>query len=293
MLNKDKPLVTIAIPTCNRAKTYLVKSLKSAINQTYSNIQIIVSDNCSSDNTEEVVKNFHDSRIEYFKQSENIGPVENTIFCIEKARGVYFLLLHDDDMVDEDFIATCMEAANYSSNVGIIRTGIRVIDGHGQVLSESLNKVKGLSLEDFFKGWIVGKTAWYLPNTLFNTNGLRETGGFRSKYSLVDDGIAISNLAYIYGRIDIEDIKASFRKHGNQITFQTNVMEWCDAYLFLLDRMCEIIKDDGNFRLEGMRFFCRLNYNRASHIKSYTKRLITYLKVYKKFKYVYSPVPYM
>ena len=75
-------LVTIAIPTYNRADNYLKQALSSALVQTYRNIEIIVSDNCSTDNTESVVKNFKDSRIRYFKQKKNIGPYKNFNFLL-------------------------------------------------------------------------------------------------------------------------------------------------------------------------------------------------------------------
>src|SRR4030042_2488708 len=125
------PLVTIAIPTYNRADGFLKEAIRSALNQTYSNIEIIVSDNCSVDNTTTVVKSFNDPRIRYFKHKENIGANNNFNFCVEQARGAYFLLLHDDDLIDDDFIDVCMKAAEYNTDIGLIRTGTRVIDSAG------------------------------------------------------------------------------------------------------------------------------------------------------------------
>ncbi|GJM30953.1 MAG: hypothetical protein DHS20C17_35880 [Cyclobacteriaceae bacterium] len=85
MFNPEKPLVTIAIPTYNRADTYLKHTLQSAKDQSYQNVEIIVSDNCSIDQTEKVVKEFDDPRIRYVKHSQNIGHYNNFKFCIEQA----------------------------------------------------------------------------------------------------------------------------------------------------------------------------------------------------------------
>src|SRR3972149_139084 len=123
MLSKTHPLITIAIPTYNRADLYLKQAIQCALNQTYSNVEIIISDNCSMDNTETVVKNFKDPRIRYFRQEKNIGGNNNFNFCLERAKGEYFLLLMDDDLIDSDFIETCMKGVNYDINIGIIRTG--------------------------------------------------------------------------------------------------------------------------------------------------------------------------
>ena len=294
MVNNVHLLVTIAIPTYNRADGYLREALASALNQTYQNIEIIVSDNCSTDNTKAFIKSFSDPRLKYFRHNQNIGANNNFNYCLEQARGDYFVLLHDDDLIDEDFVEICMRSANYAINFGIIRTGTRVIDSRGSVLSESRNRVGGLSTEEFFRGWFANKTSWYLCSTLFNTSRLREMGGFQSKLNLTPDGVAIVQLASRFGRIDVEDIKASFRKHPGEITFAVKVKDWCEDYLALLDLMCEVIDSDvGLVRSEGMRFLCRLNYNRANAIGSPIKRFRTYLMVFRKFDYRYSPLSYL
>ena len=284
MAHNSHPLVTIAIPTYNRANSYLKYSLQSASKQTYQNIEIIVSDNCSKDNTEEVVRNVNDPRIIYFRQSTNIGPNRNQNFCLEQAKGDYYLQLHDDDMIDNDFVELCMKAVNYSTNIGIIQTGVRVIDSEGNVMDETRNRMKGESIEEFFRGWFSAKTSWYLCNTLFNTQKLKAIGGF--PLSQTDDGIAITKLVK-FGRVDVEDVKASFRKHSEEITFAVKVKEWCEDYLYLLDQMCELIPDKNKvaFRNDGMRFFSMLNYNRARAVKSPFKQIISYLIVYRKYHY--------
>jgi glycosyltransferase involved in cell wall biosynthesis len=294
MPNNLDPLVTIAIPTYNRADYYLQQSLASALSQSYQNIEIIVSDNCSTDNTQAFVRSFSDPRLRYFRHDKNIGANNNFNYCLGQARGDYFVLLHDDDLIDEDFVEICMRSANYATNFGIIRTGTRVIDSMGSLLSESRNRVGGLSTEEFFRGWFANKTSWYLCSTLFNTSRLREMGGFQSKLNLTQDGVAIVQLASRFGRIDVEDIKASFRKHPGEMTFAVKVKDWCEDYLALLDLMCQVI--DGNVdlvRSKGMRFLCRLNYNRASAIGSPIKRFRTYLMVFRMFDYKYSPMDYL
>ena len=103
------PLVTIGIPTYNRADGYLKDAIESALNQTYANLEIIISDNCSSDDTGLIVESFNDPRIKYYRHNENIGANNNFNFCLKKASGIFFLLLHDDDLIDEDFVELCMD----------------------------------------------------------------------------------------------------------------------------------------------------------------------------------------
>jgi glycosyltransferase involved in cell wall biosynthesis len=290
MMNKTYPLVTIAIPTYNRADSYLKQALQCAVTQTYSNIEIIVSDNCSTDTTETVVKGCSDPRIRYFRHKKNIGANNNFNFCLAGAKGDYFLLLQDDDLIDRDFIDVCMETANYTTDIGIIRTGTRLIDSEGKVIAESTNNVVGFSTEEFFLGWFTSKTALYLCSTLFHIKRLREIGGFKSKHNLFQDVIAEVQLAARYGRIDIRDIKASFRKHHGELTFAAKVRDWCEDSLELLDLIYELASENkALIRSEGMRFFSRLNYKRASAVKSPVARFIAYMTVFKIFNYKYLP----
>jgi len=289
------PLVSIGIPTYNRAGSYLRYALRSAVNQTYRNIEIIVSDNCSPDNTESVVKAFDDPRIRYYRQTENIGPVKNRNFCLEQSRGDYFLMLLDDDLIDDDFISTCMNAVRYHTEVGVILTGMREIDSQGNVLSASRNMLGGCSTADFILGWFERKVPLYLCNMVFNTKRLKQLGGLHSKTNTgYDDVVACVQLAAKYGRVDICDIKASFRRHGSNIGDISHFSDWCEDSLYVLNVMCEVVPEHAAvIRNKGMAYFCFRNYSRVSGIKPPAERFHAYLSVYRTFNYHCSPIKFI
>jgi glycosyltransferase involved in cell wall biosynthesis len=115
----NQPLVSVGIPTFNRPSG-LRRTLEHICKQTYSNLEILVSDNASrSSETEGVVREFekHDKRIKYFRQSTNIGAIANFRFVLEKASGEYFMWAADDDEWDATFIETCLAAASPSCSV--------------------------------------------------------------------------------------------------------------------------------------------------------------------------------
>jgi glycosyltransferase involved in cell wall biosynthesis len=290
------PLVTIGIPTFNRADSYLKDSLKSAVSQTYSNIEIIVSDNASTDNTETLIKSFHDPRIRYIKQSENIGALNNANYCVEQARGEFFLLLHDDDLIDHDFIEVCMKAVNYRTDVGVILTGTRIIDEDGAIIREDTNKAEGLSTADFFMAWFDCKLPLYLCSTIFHAGRLKEIGYSSSKKHLYGDDVVLFQLAAKFGRKDIHDVKASFRKHTINYGLAASIVEWCEDSLYLLNVMCDLSGDSRELvRNRGLIYFCLVNYGyiRERQIRSGTERMRAYWFVYKKFEFAYSPVHYV
>jgi glycosyltransferase involved in cell wall biosynthesis len=291
------PLVTIGMPTFNRADSYLKDALKSAVSQTYSNIEIIISDNASTDNTEALIRSFNDPRIKYFKQSANIGGLNNANFCVEQAKGDYFVLLHDDDLIDNDFIEACMKAVDFRTDVGIILAGTRVIDESCRTKSETPNRVEGTSPSDLFLSWFDNKLALYLCSTLYNTKRLQDLGCFRSKKNLYEDNVALFQIAAKYGRKDVHEVKASFRMHSSNSGTAASISDWCEDSLYLLNIMCDLSGDKREIvRKRGMIYFCRVNYNyirRNRDLKSLAERAHAYWFVYKMFGYCCSPIYYL
>ena len=104
------PLVSIGIPAYNAEKT-IDACINSVLNQTYRNIEIIISDNCSSDSTAAICRKFADidPRINLVVQEENIGPVANFNYVLSRSTGTYFTWLAADDFKSPDFIEVNLE----------------------------------------------------------------------------------------------------------------------------------------------------------------------------------------
>jgi len=291
-----KPLVTIAIPTYNRAAKTLPAALRSALGQTYENVEIIVSDNCSTDNTEQVVREFG-PRIKYVRQTQNLGLNGNLNQCIDRATGDYLLLLHDDDLIDADFVESCIAAVGNATSVGFIRTGIRIIGSDGTVLSERPNLVtESSSVADLMLAWFRNETAQYCCNMLFNTRALREIGGFQSRNNLYQDAIAQVKVAALYGHAHVKEPKASFRRHDENAgaPSRAGISNWCEDSLQLVEVICSRAQDrEAELRQEAMRYFCLVNYLSVGQLKSRTQRLYTYPLVARHFNFAASPIPHI
>jgi len=109
---KAEPLVSVGIPTYNRPDG-LRQTLECITGQTYKNLEIIVSDNCSpGPETEAVVREFmaKDPRILYYRQDKNQGSTFNFQFVLEKATAQYFMWAADDDEWESDYIKQCVSA---------------------------------------------------------------------------------------------------------------------------------------------------------------------------------------
>ena len=94
-MSKEKTKVSVIIPTFNRSNL-ISRAIKSVLNQTFKDFELIVVDDGSTDNTEELVQSFHDTRIIYIKQ-KNQGPASARNTGILKSRGEYIAFLDSDD----------------------------------------------------------------------------------------------------------------------------------------------------------------------------------------------------
>jgi glycosyltransferase involved in cell wall biosynthesis len=292
-MTQSLPLVTIAIPTYNRAESFFPKALESALKQTYPNLEIIVGDNASSDNTEQIVKSMADSRVRYFKHPRNIGSNNNCNFCLQQAKGDFFLFLFDDDYIDQDMVEVCMSAIKGNTKVGVILTGAREVNEQGEVIIKCKNRATGESFEDFFLGWFAGRIPLFLCSTLYNTEGLREIG-FCSKTNMYEDVVCTAKLMAKYGRVDVPDIKATFRRHSTNLGSLAPIHEWCEDSLFLLDWLCRLAssKQDILWK-EGIRCFCIRHYGKARRVRTLNRRIRAYWTVYHSLRFSYSPISYL
>lgn len=119
----DGPLVSVIIPTYNRADR-VGEAIESALDQTYDNLEIIVVDDCSSDNTEDIVQGY--DKVRYVRNSSNQGAPRSRNKGVDEANGKYVNFLDDDDILYEKKVekqVTVFEASE-DPNLGIVTCGV-------------------------------------------------------------------------------------------------------------------------------------------------------------------------
>jgi len=136
------PLVTVGIPTYNRPEG-LERTLACITNQTYSNLEIIVSDNCSTNPDVLLVLQKYaelDKRVTYHIQKKNLSIVPNFQFLLDNASGKYFMWAADDDKWNNDFIDRCVQAMEKNNEVAISITTMDVFDKNNFFVPGKLNR---------------------------------------------------------------------------------------------------------------------------------------------------------
>jgi glycosyltransferase involved in cell wall biosynthesis len=135
MLNVSSfPKISILVPTYNRS-IYLKEALDSIFSQTFTNFEIIVTDNCSTDNTESIVRAYQDDRLVYLRSEYNVGAVGNYNRALRAAKGEFIYLFSDDDiMSDPNNLLFKVEILEKMPNIGLVHSTIVTIDKEGIVV---------------------------------------------------------------------------------------------------------------------------------------------------------------
>jgi glycosyltransferase involved in cell wall biosynthesis len=137
MPKKKLPLISVCIPVFN-GEEYILDCINSVLEQKFTNYELLIIDNYSTDGTSNIVNNINDERIRYIKNEVNIGSIKNFNKCIKEARGEYFLLLPHDDLL----LPSCLEQYLRKFDepkVGFAYSSIRAVDENGNTKFTKVN----------------------------------------------------------------------------------------------------------------------------------------------------------
>lgn len=177
------PLVSILIPVYNREKI-ISETITCAVNQTYPNIEIIIGDNCSTDNTWTILQEWaqKDVRIKIFRNEKNLGPVLNWKECIDRANGEYAKILWSDDLMSDTFVEHTLSL--FDDDTAFVLTGVRFFqsDINDTLHVSTYQKTSEYDAKDFiFNILILNKKGFFLSPgcALFRLDDL--------KFAYIDD----------------------------------------------------------------------------------------------------------
>ena len=228
---QNDPLVSICIPTFN-GELFIKNTLLSAISQNFPNIEIIVSDDSSTDRTCEIAEDIlRDCKFPFrVLKHARLGLVENWNFCIEEAKGKYIKFLFQDDHLESACVQKLVEVAERESNIGMVFSRRRVESvGGAMIPADTIDLHKGWSrLQRIQKGSDLLHDTKLLANpinkvgepttVLLNKELLKSLGGFDPNLrQLVDVDMwlrimMVSKVGFVDEQLSI------FRLHQGQAT---------------------------------------------------------------------------
>ena len=176
ILGKNNPLVSVLIGSFNREKL-IRRCLDSILNQTYENIEIIVVDDASSDNTISVLEKYvnnYPNQIQFIRNETNKGIAYNSNLSYSLAKGDYFALIGDDDeWHDQNKIAKQLNVFEKNSKLGIVSTFWNDVK-NGQILK----KHEPIIDKDYLGQILRGNGVYCGSTVLISRNAWKSVNGF-------------------------------------------------------------------------------------------------------------------
>ena len=183
------PLVSVCIPAYNSA-VYLKRTMESVLCQTYRNIELVVVDDCSKDNTLEVAEALKDPRIRIVKNEKNLGMTGNWNKCLAEAKGDYIKLICADDILYEDSIKKELRVLLAHPEVTLAMSDTALIDENGKRTGcfKRYPRAGLLDGKKIAKRALIFKSFFGAPcNTLFPRSSYEKAGGFDPRFPFILD----------------------------------------------------------------------------------------------------------
>lgn len=213
-MTAQHPLVTVIIASYNHGP-YIEESILSVVNQTYPNIELLVVDDGSTDDSVERIQRLQQAHGFDFRVQQNQGLTHTLNSCIARARGEYIAPFGSDDIMLPERIAIQVEYMADKPQVGICAGNIELIDSAGALYPEARQRrdvpFRRLDFDDMF---LERKPYPPAPTLLFRREALEKVGGFDPNIRLEDllIELKITHAGYYIDGLSV--VMARYRKHA-------------------------------------------------------------------------------
>lgn len=211
----DKPLVSVIIPTYNRDK-YLNKAIESVLNQTYSNIEILVIDDGSKNNYAEFICSKHSNCNYLFKNNGGLSSARN--YGITHSKGEFIAFLDDDDFWESSKIEKQIKVLVENNDIDCVHSAAAVVDENdnltGEIIGASKNKIHKRSGHVFWNAlcvWVVKSPTPLIRKSVFKNNML-----FDVEIKVGEDVDFYQRMFYRHKVIYIDEPLAFYREYNNE-----------------------------------------------------------------------------
>ena len=223
-----KPLVSV-IMNCFNGDKFLKRSVKSVLNQSYKNIELIFWDNLSTDKSEIIIKKFKDKRIKYFKSKKFLTLYNARNFAIKKAKGNFISFLDADDWWDKNKIKKQLDILKKNTKIDIVYSNYYIFNHYNKkkrLVSKNLLP-EGFITQNLLDNYRVGILTVLIKKKIF----LKEK--FNKNYNIIGDFDFIIRISEAKNFLCIQQPLAYYRVHANNYSTKNLNLQFFELYEWL------------------------------------------------------------
>ena len=255
-------LVSI-IMNCHNGEKYLKESLKSIINQTYKDWELIFFDNVSSDQSKKILKEFNDERIKYFKSDNFINLYEARNLAVKKTNGDYISFLDTDDMWAKDKLEKQINFIKKNSNYKILYSNYYVLKNNEKKIMYKNELPSGFITQKLLDFYGIGINTAFLDKSIF------EQYNFKKDLNIIGDFDFFIQTSKKFQIGYISDPLTFYRIHENSFTKKNYKMYINELSNWIRENEKILLKN--NYSLKKQKF-----YVKKLKIKSFLKRFLKF-----------------
>lgn len=284
----NQPLVSVVMPVYNSAP-YLKEAIDSILNQSYSNIELLAINDCSTDSSKDIILSYSDPRVRYFENNPNKGIVKSRNLGIENAKGKYIATLDSDDIALPDRIKTQVCFLEKNPDYGLCGSYYQEINNTGKLLKKKMNYP---SSDKDARTFLTIANCFCASAIMVRSDMAKELK-YREGYDIVEDyelwyriskRAKITNLP-IYGTY--------YRVHGNNITITKkgqNIRLATKIYREILaDYNIDFTEEELELHVNAI-FYNNLFFKDSKKLKQLENWITKFHNELKKCKHLNTPV---
>ena len=233
--NKRKILVSV-IMNCHNGEKYLSKSVKSVLQQTYKDLELIFYDNQSSDKSIKIIRNFKDKRIRILKSKNFVKLYKARNAAIKKSKGEFIAFLDTDDWWHRDKLKNQIKLIKYNKEIKILYSKFYIYDQSSKKKKINTKKVySGKITKNILKNYNVGILTVLINRKIF------EKIKFNERYNIIGDFDFFTKLSLNYSFHAINKPLAFYRSHSNNFS-TLKINEYINELSFWLKNTKNLFK---------------------------------------------------
>lgn len=228
--NVDNPLVSVIIPSYN-CVSYIAQSIRSVLEQSYKNVEIIVLDDGSTDNTRDIVKEFGDSVVYIFQENQGVSIARNN--GVNHANGELIVFLDADDIFLPGKLTAQLAVFREYPQLDIVHSGVRLISENSEFISD-MSWYKAFPLLNAETIFLYKPLQ--LGALMFRKDILFKVGGFKPGLAIAEDTELLFRLCLMDCKMKwLKEVTVGYRQHSKSVTRDNFLNTATQSYEVLVD----------------------------------------------------------
>jgi len=263
----ENPIISVLMPVYN-CELFIYEAVQSILNQTFKDFELLVIDDCSTDNTIKIIESFNDKRIQLIRKKNNSGYTDSLNYGISIAKGNYIARMDGDDVSLPERFQIQVDFLDKYPDVILCGTGIKIINSDTILMHPSTHEE--------IKVKLCFSNSFYHPTLLFRKSVLLDIN-YDKDFEPAEDYDLWTKLIFKGKLSNINQVLLNYRVHPNQISNYKNEVQFNASTIAQL-RMFQILFKDEVIDIE--LFKAAFKFSNLNKIKDFS----TSLQFFKKIK---------